>query len=55
MQILVSAIEIIHRYGLSYARINYLTKKGIFKVIKKSGNKRLYSLEEIDKSVNKLR
>jgi DNA-binding transcriptional MerR regulator len=51
MQIFVSAKEIIKKYGISYARINYLTKKGVFAVVKKIGNKRLYSLEEIDREI----
>jgi DNA-binding transcriptional MerR regulator len=51
MQIFVSAKEIKKKYGISYARINYLTKKGVFAVEKKIGNKRLYSLEEIDREI----
>jgi len=51
MQILISTKEIIKKYGISYAQINYLTKKGVFKVIKKAGNKRLYDLEKIEKVV----
>jgi DNA-binding transcriptional MerR regulator len=51
MQIFVSAKDIIKKYGIPYARINYLTRKGALKVVKKIGNKRLYSLEEIDKKI----
>ena len=45
---LVSSKDIIKRYRLPYFIINYYTKKGVFKVVKKEGNKRLYSLEEIE-------
>jgi len=51
MWILVSSKEIMKKYGISYMRINYLTRKGIFKVVKKVGNKRLYNLEQIDKKI----
>lgn len=51
MKILVSTKEIIKKYQIPYWRINYLTKKGILKIEKKIGNKRLYSLEEIDKKL----
>jgi len=51
MQILISTREIIRKYGISYARINCLTKKGIFRVVKRVGNKRLYSHEEIGRKI----
>lgn len=48
VRILISAKQIIKQYRVPYQRINYLTKKGVFKVVARSGNKRLYSLEEIE-------
>ncbi|MBU4311595.1 MAG: MerR family transcriptional regulator [Candidatus Omnitrophica bacterium] len=45
---LVSSKEIIKRHHIPYFIINYYTKKGVFKVVKKEGNRRLYSLEEIE-------
>ena len=54
-RILISAEDIIKRYHLPYLRINYLTKKSIFKVVKKRGTRRLYNLEEIDKKINEKR
>lgn len=53
MQLLISTKEIIKKYGIPYSRINYLTKKRILKVIKRVGNKRLYSLEEIVKIIDR--
>lgn len=45
---LVSSKDIIKKHRIPYFIINYYTKKGVFKVVKKEGNKRLYSLEEIE-------
>ena len=46
-KVFVSSKNIMKRYKISYYRVNYLTKKGVFKVAKRAGNKRLYSLEEV--------
>lgn len=51
MRIFISTKDIIKKYNISYGRINYFSRKGILKVIKKEGNKRLYSLEEIEKKL----
>jgi len=48
MKILIDTKRIIKKYKVSYYRINYLTKKGYIKVVKKTGNKRWYDPEEID-------
>lgn len=45
---LVSSKDIIKKHRTPYFIINYYTKKGFFKVVKKEGNKRLYGLEEIE-------
>jgi len=45
---LVSSKDIIKRHRIPYFIINYYTKKGVFKVVKKEGSRRLYSLEEIE-------
>ena len=45
---LISSKDIIKKHRAPYFIINHYTKKGFFKVVKKEGNKRLYSLEEIE-------
>lgn len=54
MKIFISTKDIIKKYNIPYARINYLNRKGIFRVVKRIGNKRLYSLEEIKKKIKKI-
>ena len=52
MKILISTKDIIKKYQISYGRINYLTKQGFLREVKRIGNKRLYDLEEVDKKLN---
>lgn len=53
MKMLISTKGIIKEFRIPYSRINYLTKKGVFKIVKRSGTKRLYNLEQIDTAVNR--
>jgi len=53
MKMLISTKGIIKEFHIPYSRINYLTKKGVFKIVKRSGTKRLYSLEQIDMAVKR--
>lgn len=53
MRLLISTKGIIREFHIPYSRINYLTKKGIFKVVKRSGSKRLYDHEQIDAVVRR--
>ena len=54
MRMLVSSKDIILKYSISYKQINYFTRTGIFKVARRIGNKRLYSLEQIEKAIQRL-
>lgn len=53
MKVMICSKDIIKKYGISYGRLNYLTKKGLLNVAGRDGNKRLYSLIEVDRRLNK--
>ena len=55
MKMLISTKDIIKKFRIPYSRINYLTKKGVFNVVKRNGTKRLYDLEQIDEVVGRER
>lgn len=52
---IISAVEIVREYGLSYQTVNYYTNLGLLKVVENSGNKRLYSRSEIYNRLNKIK
>lgn len=43
-----TASKIRERLNISYATINHYTNLGLFLVVKRSGNKRIYSLSEVE-------
>ena len=43
----ISSKEVVKRYNVSYSSLNYYTNIGLFKVVRRSGNTRLYDEEEI--------
>lgn len=44
---LVSAQEILKRFGVTYPTLNHYTNLGFFDVVAKRGNRRFYSADEI--------
>ena len=44
---LVSAQEILKRFGVTYPTLNHYTNLGFFDVVAKRGNRRFYSVDEI--------
>lgn len=44
---LVSAQEITKRYKIGYPTINYYTDLGLLSIVKREGNKRLYSAKTV--------
>lgn len=43
----VTAAEIRKKFELSYSTINHYTNLGLFSVLKKNGNKRIYDFDEV--------
>ena len=43
----ITASEIRQKFELSYSTINHYTNLGLFTVVKKTGNKRIYDLDEV--------
>lgn len=55
MHKVISAVEIVRHYGLSYQTVNYYTNLGLLKVIESKGNKRLYNKDEVAGTLKKIR
>ena len=56
-KVYISAKEVVDKYGISYSSLNYYTNLGLFDVKKRSGNARLYDIEEVRakrKKINEL-
>lgn len=43
----ITAIEIRQKFKLPYSTINHYTNLGLFSVVRKSGNKRVYDFNEV--------
>jgi len=55
MNKVISAVEIVKTYGLSYQTVNYYTNLGFLRIIESKGNKRLYGREEVEAALKKIR
>lgn len=44
---LVSAQEIVRRYGITYQTVNHYTNSGLLQVVNKRGNVRMYDQVEV--------
>ena len=44
---LISAKDVVGKYGVSYSLLNYYTNLGLFEVKKRNGNARFYDEKEI--------
>ncbi len=43
----ITATEIRQKFDLPYSTINHYTNLGLFSVVRKTGNKRIYDFEEV--------
>ena len=48
---LVTANEIVRRYGVSYQTLNYYTNLGLLSVVKRDGNGRLYDGRDVQQQL----
>ena len=44
----ITAREISERFQIPYSKINYYTDLGLFSIVRKSGNKRIYDRQEVE-------
>ncbi len=51
---LVTAKEIARKYKLGYPTINYYTDLGLLEIVRKDGNKRLYSGRQVKDRLNRI-
>lgn len=51
---LVSAQEIVKKYGITYQTVNHYTNSDLFKVVSKNGNVRMYDKLEIKQRLAKI-
>ncbi len=51
---LITAREIVQKYQLSYQTLNYYTSIGLFFVVKKLANQRLYSEPEVRQRIRRI-
>jgi DNA-binding transcriptional MerR regulator len=53
-QSLVSAIDIVKRFGITYQAVNHYTNLGLLDVVTKNGNARMYSGVEVRRRLVKI-
>lgn len=51
----ISAVEIVRKYELSYQTVNYYTNLGLLDVVENKGNKRLYSRDDVQSRLEKIK
>ncbi len=44
---LLSAKDVVRRFGVSYPTLNHYTNLGFFRIVIKKGNKRFYDVQEL--------
>ncbi len=54
MSKIISAKEVIKKFGISYQTLNYYTNIGLLNATKRIGNKRQYIEEEVKKRFKKI-
>ena len=54
MQKIISATEIVNKYGISYQTVNYYTCLGLLAVVRVKGNKRLYDKEDVEERLKRI-
>jgi len=54
LALLGTAQEIKERFGIPYSTINHYTDLGLFPIVKREGNKRIFDLQEIEVRYGKI-
>lgn len=56
MENIITAMEVVRRFNISYQTLNHYTNFGLLNAVKKrgSGNKRFYLLDEVETNLNKI-
>lgn len=56
MDDIITAMDVVVRFNISYQTLNHYTNFGLLNAIKKrgSGNKRFYKLSEVEVNLNKI-
>jgi len=44
---LISAVELVKKYGISYQTLNYYTNLGLLEMVERTGRTRFYSEEDV--------
>ncbi len=52
---LISTKDIVNRYDLTYQTLNFYTILGLFDVVERRGNKRMYEESQIKEKIRKIR
>lgn len=52
---LISSMELIRKFGISYSTLTHYTNLGLLRVARKNGNKRLYQVNQAKKRLNKIK
>lgn len=52
---LVSSMELVRKFGISYSTLTHYTNLGLLRVVRKNGNKRLYQGNQAKKRLKKIK
>lgn len=52
---LISSMELVKKFGISYSTLTHYTNLGLLRVVRKNGNKRLYKINQAKKRLNKIK
>jgi DNA-binding transcriptional MerR regulator len=52
---LISSMELVKKFGISYSTLTHYTNLGLLRVVRKNGNKRLYKINQSKKRLNKIK
>jgi len=54
MNKLISSLEIVKKYRISYQTLNYYTNLDLLQAVNKKGNKRFYNTKDIKQNLQKI-
>ena len=56
MNEIITAMDVVRKFNISYQTLNHYTNFGLLNAVKKrgSGNKRFYLVTEVEKNLNKI-
>ncbi|MCF7887584.1 MAG: MerR family transcriptional regulator [Candidatus Omnitrophica bacterium] len=52
---LVSSMELVRKFGISYSTLTHYTNLGLLRVVQKNGNKKLYQINRAKRRLNKIK